>query len=228
VRIRRATIPVLGAAVAYAITGCAGSPPAGSTTASARSSTTAADAASPAPGGTTAPATSGRTTQAPWDRPEDQERLVKAARLELRPTETLTVHYHAHLNVIVDGKAVPVVAGLGINTSADGGQPQHGAAGIAPLHTHDSSGVLHIEAPKADRFTLGQAFTLWDVGLGKGRVGGYADGQDGRHVTVFVDRKPYAGDPRGLTLKEHLSIDVVITRGAAKPTMPKPYDWLIF
>jgi hypothetical protein len=230
VRTRHATMPVLAAAVASAITGCAGSSPASSPTASASSSFARAAAASSASpgGGAVVQAMSGRTTQAPWDRPNDQERLVKAAGLVLRPTETLEVHYHSHLNVVVEGKAVPIAADLGINAAADRSRPEHGAQGIAPLHTHDSSGVLHVEAPKADRFTLGQAFTLWDVALGKGRIGGYVDGQKRRHVSVFVDGKPYAGDPRQIALKDHLDIDIVVASGVAKPTAPKPYDWTTF
>lgn len=185
--------------------------------------------------GTTAPSPSasastsvpGRTTPAPWDRPADQDAQVRKAGLSLTPSETLAVHYHAHLDVLVDGSPVPVPAGLGINAGPNGALPPHGSPGIAPLHTHDTSGVLHVEAPKADRFTLGQAFTLWDVALGPGRIGGYADGDAaGHHVRVYVDGKQVGSDPAQITLTDHEEIAVVVTTGDATPSkVPTGYDW---
>jgi hypothetical protein len=151
--------------------------------------------------------------------------MVKRAGLTLTPQETLTVHYHAHLDVLVDGSPVPVPAGLGINAGPDGGLPEHGSPGIAPLHTHDTSGVLHIEASRDDTFTLGQVFTEWDVALSAGRVGGYTSGDPaGRQVGVYVDGKRYAGDPTRIVLKPHEEIAVVVSDGGTV-AVPKAYPF---
>src|SRR5215213_1575543 len=99
----------------------------------------------------------------PWKRPENQQARVEAAGLVLDDHESLDVHYHAHLDVFVNGAPVAVPPGLGINVGPNGTMPEHGARGIAPLHTHDTSGILHVEAPQATDFTLGQVFELWDV-----------------------------------------------------------------
>jgi hypothetical protein len=167
----------------------------------------------------------GRTTAAPWDRPENQDALVRAARLVLYPNEHVDVHYHAHRDVLLDGDPVPVPGGLGINVGPNGSMPEHGAAGIAALHTHDTSGVLHIESPRDDQFTLGQLFRLWDVRIGPGQVGSYKTGGD-TTVNVFVDGKKVAGHPAGIVLEEHQEIAVAISTGTSDPApVPSSYDF---
>ena len=187
------------------------------------------EGAAVAPTGTGTPsrtesATQMRTTAAPWNRPADQAAMVAKAGLTLTPEETLTVHYHAHVDVIVDGSPVEVPAGLGINTGPNGSLPEHGSRGIAPLHTHDSSGILHIEAAQNDTFTLGQVFTEWGVALSTGHVGAYATGDSGdRTVNVYANGKRYTGDPRRLVVKAHEEIAVIATSATHKVPIPRRY-----
>jgi hypothetical protein len=155
--------------------------------------------------------------QLPWDRPEDQQSQVEAAGLSLTAKEQLQVHYHSHLDVFVDGKPVTVPPGLGINIGPNGTPPAHGSAGIAALHTHDPSGVLHVEAPKDDVFTLGQVFVEWGVLLKSGQVGAY------QPVRVYVDGKRYDGDPARIVLKEHEEIAIVAGKGNVK--VPSHYNF---
>lgn len=173
-------------------------------------------------------ASPGRAVSAPWDRPTNQDALVRAARLVLFPGEHVDVHYHAHLDVLVDGEPVPVPAGLGINVGPNGTLPDHGAPGIAALHTHDTSGVLHIESPRSDTFTLGQVFRLWDVRLGRGTVGSYRDKEDDTRVAVYVDGKKTSGNPANLVLEDHQEVAVVVaTDGTAISAdgVPATYDF---
>lgn len=221
---RRPQLFITGAAVAAAIAlaGCSSashpSSPAssiGSSPASAASSTSSV-----------APIT-GRMTPAPWDRPVDQATQVTKAGLALSSTETLTVHYHVHLDVIVDGKPATVPAGLGINGFDAQLRPMKNVnPGIAPLHTHNTSGVLHIEAPAAATFTLGQAFTEWNVALAPGQVGGYTTGDAaGDQVSVFVNGEKVGGDPRSIVLKAHEEIAVIVSKGTEKVTVPSTYQF---
>jgi hypothetical protein len=161
---------------------------------------------------TAAASIGGRTTAPPWNRPSDQAGRVAAAGLSLSPSETLTVHYHAHVDVMVDGLPVTVPAGLGIAGS-----------GIAPLHTHEPDGVVHIEAPSQQTFTLGQLFTEWDVALGPGRLGGYRTGVSGWTVGVWVDGKPFTGDPSQIVLAQHEEIAVAAYRDGNAPAVPAEY-----
>jgi hypothetical protein len=144
----------------------------------------------------------------------------------LSPTETLDVHYHAHLDVVIDGTRVEVPAGLGINAGPNGELPEHGEKGIAPLHTHDTSGVIHIEAPRPMAFTLAQVFTLWGVPLQEGQVGDYHDGGNtDRQVGVYVNGHKYQGDPRRLILKAHDEIAVVAASDGTTLDIPSSYEF---
>jgi hypothetical protein len=190
------------------------------------SSSTHASEPSASAAPSTASADGLRTTTAPWDRPADQAAMVRKAGLTLTPQETLTVHYHAHLDVVVDGSPVTVPAGLGINVGPNGELPEHGSPGIAPLHTHDISGVLHIEAPKNDTFTLGQVFTEWGVALSENHVGGYATGDSAhRTVAVYVNGKRTSGDPTRIVLKPHEEIAVVADSPGHKVEIPSRYQF---
>jgi hypothetical protein len=93
---------------------------------------------------------------APWPR--------NAGRLEQRLTalgvpapgfEGTALHTHQHLDLFVDGKRVVVPAGIGIDPAG---------RFISPLHTHDTSGVIHVESPTVRPFTLGELFGVWASG----------------------------------------------------------------
>jgi hypothetical protein len=157
-----------------------------------------------------------RDTPLPWDRPGNQQAQVEAAGLVLADAESLTVHYHAHLDVRVDGTPVAVPAGLGINTGPGGSLPAHGEPGIAVLHTHDTTGTLHVEAPAAEHVALGQVFTEWGVVLAAGQVGGYRTGEDGQVVTVTVDGAAVHGDPAKVVLVDRQRIAVTVAHRADK------------
>jgi hypothetical protein len=161
----------------------------------------------------------GGTALPPWAAPADTANRVAAAGLTLLPSETLDRHDHAHLDIYVDGKSTPLPAYLGI---AGGAQ----STGFSSLHTHDASGVIHIESPKGDRFTLGQVFNEWNVLLSPTQIGGLKTGA-GKTLTVYLNGKVYTTDPTKLELKAHQEIAVVYGTAAenAKVTVPKSYKW---
>src|SRR6476646_8844013 len=103
------------------------------------------------------------TGNAPWPDPDRVPDRVKTAGLPHSATEFLTVHYHAHLDVFVNGTPQPVAASIGrVDQSF-----------FSPLHTHATSGLIHIEAERELRFTLEMLFTEWGVRLTDNCVGGY-------------------------------------------------------
>ncbi len=124
-------------------------------------------------------------------------------------------HIHSHLSVTVDGSTVAVPALLGIDESA---------GSISPLHTHDNSGIVHVESPVKASFTLGQVFTEWNVALATDRIGAYS-AADGHTVTVFVGGKAFAGDPASITLADHEDIDVVVTKTGVTASAPAAFTW---
>ena len=118
-------------------------------------------------------------------------------------------HYHAHLTILYKGTEAAVEANVGI--------PSDGSC-IYWLHTHDTTGVIHIEAP-ADRdkgFTLGQFFDLWHKPLSAGQVADLKPDPGGALV-AYVDGQRYSGNPRGIVLKAHEQIVLEITPPAVEP-----------
>jgi hypothetical protein len=101
-------------------------------------------------------------TRAPWPLPAYALSQIDYA--GLTPVlGNLTRHDHAHLDVIVDGRKVTVPAGVGQAEPVDGGPcPRNPtpvgdcasghvfAARVAnsPLHTHSTSGIIHVESDR--------------------------------------------------------------------------------
>ncbi len=139
---------------ALLVTACGGSTTATPPTSVSPTSTSLASSA---------PQPSLNTGDAPWPDPDHVPERVEAAGLPHSDTEFLTVHYHVHLDVFVDGKSEPVAASIG----------REDQDFFSPLHTHASSGLIHMEAAKDQRITLGMLFTEWGVRLTDDCVGGY-------------------------------------------------------
>ena len=174
-----------------------------------------------APGYSAPPEPTPRAGAAPWPLPADPLKLVRQAGLTPTTHEFLTFHVHAHLDVFVNGRHEPVPGGIGIDTAdpavhhgTTNGAPAYGGIKlcpqpcVSPLHTHDVTGVVHIEAPRQGRYTLGQFFQEWGVPLGTSCVGGYC--RPTASVKVFVDGKSYTGDPADIGLVDQQEIAVVI------------------
>ncbi len=61
------------------------------------------------------------------------------------------LHWHPHLEIIIDGKNIEIPGGLGLGSVHD------------PVHTHDNTGEIHLEfaKPIASKMVLGYFFKLW-------------------------------------------------------------------
>jgi hypothetical protein len=117
--------------------------------------------------------------------------------------EQLAYHIHAHLAIYINGTQKTVPYGIGIeqpwSTEADGSSEfvDSGAA-FYYLHTHDDTGVIHIESPNSTLYTLGQFFSEWNQPLSSSQIGSYKGA-----VTVFVNGAKYTGDPSTIKLQSH-------------------------
>ena len=159
-----------------------------------------------------------RTGPASWPAPADPIALTLKAGLKPEKHEFFAYHVHAHLDVLVNGQAIAVPAGIGIDITDPGvqhgvapdGTPTYGGIEecdrpcISPLHTHDDTGVLHTESQHAHPNRLGQFFTEWNVRLTRTCVGGYC-----KRVRFYVDGKRYLGDTRAITLTDLKEIAIV-------------------
>ncbi|MGW1706132.1 hypothetical protein ACWCP8_11420 [Streptomyces sp. NPDC002206] len=155
------------------------------------------------------------TVLPPWSAPANAQAGAKVAGLKVATMEGTANHFHTHLDVIVDGKPVEVPANLGIDAQDQA---------MSELHTHDASGVLHIEAPAKRRYVLGQLFNEWGVQLEPGRIGGLKAG-GGKELSAYVDGKKVAGDPAAIELTGHREITLVFGPVGAKVNVPSSYDF---
>lgn len=155
----------------------------------------------------------GRDTLPPWSAPTDAAAAMRAAGLPMLSREGTVEHIHAHLDVRINTQSVEVPAMIGIDRR-----------GISPVHTHDSSGVIHIESPVKRAFTLGEFFTEWDVGLSADSIGGLRAG-DGKTLRAFINGNPVTGNPAALPLNAH--DEIVLIYGTAQPgeSIPAHYDF---
>lgn len=135
--------------------------------------------------------------------------------------ERLAFHVHAHLQIYVDGQQRGVPEGIGVVPPLQVEQTTQGpfvvgGAGIYWLHTHDSSGVIHVESPVQRPFDLGELFDLWGQPLGPDQVGP-ARGP----VTALVDGAVVTGDPRDIPLSAH----AVVQLDVGTPVPFQPYTF---
>jgi hypothetical protein len=183
-----------------------------------RSGTPETGNAAPSPAATTSAPTAGatgRTTNPPWTAPTDVAADVAAAGLPMLGEEGSALHIHAHLDVYVNGAATQVPSDIGVD---DANQK------ISPLHTHDTTGVIHIESPdKNATFTLGQFFTEWQVALGPDHIGGLTTDAT-HHLTVYVNGTARTGDPAGIVLAGHDEIALVYGN-PPQTGIPNSYQW---
>jgi len=150
-----------------------------------------------------------------WGLPADPSAAAARAGLPMLGQEMLDVHYHAHLDVIVRGQQITVPAQIGIDVARQQ---------ISALHTHDASGVVHIESSRDVPFTLGQLFTEWGQTLTAHQVGPDV-AATGEQVRVYRNGTLVAGDPASLKFTAHDEIVVWLGPAGQQPQVPSSYTF---
>jgi hypothetical protein len=162
------------------------------------------------------PAAASGTATPPWSLPEDTSGRIRAAGLSTSAMTAGGAHFHPHLDIRVDGKAVPVAANIGVDAAT---------GTMSELHTHDASGIVHIEsAAKDDRYALGQLFAQWNVRLDRTHLGGLTQDST-RSLVAFVDGKRFNGDPARIELLPHRQIALLYGTPAQQQDPPSSYDF---
>ncbi len=125
--------------------------------------------------------------------------------------EYATLHVHSHLALYDHGKQIAIPQFIGFAPTPTGGC-------LYWLHTHDASGIIHIESPQlapngSNGFTLGMLFDIWGEPLGPDGVAGI-DGP----VTAYVNGAKWGGDLRQIPLGAHQQIVLEV----GTPIVPAP------
>jgi hypothetical protein len=152
-----------------------------------------------------------QTGGVPWGPDDGQSLRARLDRLGLPvlSAEQLQYHIHAHLDLFVHGVQIPIPPNVGIDY-------QDGY--LTVLHTHNASGIIHVESATKHRYQLGDFFGVWGVRLSSTCIGMYCARKDAK-VRTWVDGRPYAGNPAGIVIKEHERI--VLTVGV-RSDLPRP------
>jgi hypothetical protein len=158
-----------------------------------------------------------QTGRPPW--PPEESRLrerLAAIGLPALSSEGNVLHIHQHIDLYVDGRPAVVPALIGINQAQ---------GFLSPIHTHDTSGIIHVESHTKRSYTLGEFFDVWGVRFTRTCLGGLCNG-DGKAVRVYADGYPVTRNPRQLALVPHEEIVVTFGTAAQLPDpIPKSYSF---
>jgi len=126
--------------------------------------------------------------------------------------EQTAYHIHAHVSIWINGQQYPVPQGVGI--APDG-------SCFYWLHTHNTDGVIHIEAPGKTTPTFGNFLDIWDSHFSS--LGYPLQLADPSNWKVWVDGKPYTGNFRNIPLQAHELITLAYNSPNVKPDTT--YSW---
>ena len=126
--------------------------------------------------------------------------------------EQLAYHIHTHLSIYINGTLSPIPQNVGI--ASDG-------SCYYWLHTHDTTGVIHIESPTQKDYTLGNFFDEWSTNFSS--LGYPSQLALTAGWQIWVDGKPYTGDFHNIPLTAHKLITMAYNSPGVKPDTT--YAW---
>jgi hypothetical protein len=104
--------------------------------------------------------------------------------IQCNQMEQAVFHIHTHLDVHVEEQHQTAPSLIGIIPNSC----------LYWLHTHESTGIIHIEAPKYQIFTQGQFMDIWSKSLEKSEI------PSGIPKVVYVNGKEINQDYREIQL----------------------------
>ncbi|MPZ06838.1 MAG: hypothetical protein GEU26_10580 [Nitrososphaeraceae archaeon] len=119
----------------------------------------------------------------------------------------IIMHIHPQLSILVNGTSFSVPTQIGIDPSlwkdrsldkfGMQSMPEMNMSSMAPLHTHDDSGIVHVESTVNRNYTLGEFLNIWGLNL------------DGKTVKMTMNDKQMA-DFRNHILRDSEQITLEI------------------
>jgi hypothetical protein len=120
--------------------------------------------------------------------------------LQCAPSMSNNYHIHIFVGIYVNGQEIVMPEGIGvIEPSSNGQQPPaeivYATECFYYTHTHDSTGVVHVEDPNPNGtlitqplHTLGDVFTVWGITVNSMQFGEFAG-----PVVVYTSGQTYRG-----------------------------------
>ena len=114
-------------------------------------------------------------------------------------------HHHVQLSMFVNGTQIALPRGTGMKNPGTNKFVYH-ADCFYWLHTHDATGIIHVEPPDSRTFTLKQYFDIWGMPLSTNGFAGYTG-----PVSVYLNQVLQPGmDPTTIVFSPFLQITLVI------------------
>lgn len=81
------------------------------------------------------------------------------------PAERLAMHNHFILSMDIGGRNATIPKDIGVveELYKDHSLDKFGSGGLAPLHTHDTKGLVHVEAKQKHEFRFGDFMKIWGI-----------------------------------------------------------------
>ena len=130
--------------------------------------------------------------------------------------EHFKMHIHAHLDIIVNGTAYTIPSDVG----------RIPGQCIYWLHTHNDSGIVHIESPEIRNFTLGEFFDILGKTFNNSKIfDNIVSEGDNSTLNVYVNGKKVSvdGNFRNTTINAHDEISIIY--GTAPESIPSTYEF---
>jgi hypothetical protein len=123
------------------------------------------------------------------------------------------IHIHAHVTIYINGTRIPIPAYIGIASDR---------SCLYWLHTHDASGIIHVEAPSGSSFILGNFLDIWSQRF---QQLGYPNQlADPTGWQAYVGGQRFTGDLRDIPLERHTLITLAYNSPGVTPDTSYPWD----
>ena len=133
--------------------------------------------------------------------------------IQCNNVEQLVFHNHAHLDIFINSQPYTIPSQIGITDKC-----------FYWLHTHDESGVIHIESPVAKDYTLGQFFDIWNKKFSNTQIfDNIVNGKSTLNVYVNGNKVNPAVNYKEIKLNEHDEIAIVY--GTPPSNIPSAYNF---
>jgi hypothetical protein len=114
--------------------------------------------------------------------------LVSVAAAEAISLNTIRMHIHPQLSMLIRGASETLPAKIGIDRDLwrDHSVDRYGVNGLSPLLTRDTSGTIHVESNTVRDFTLHEFLAVWGEPIDYSQVVGNPV-QPGESACIYVN-----------------------------------------
>ena len=116
--------------------------------------------------------------------------------INLQEHRNLALHIHQEIEIEILGQKQTIPANIGVSNS-----------GMRVIHTHDSTGKIHIESPYQYQFYLRDFFTVWNKNFNSNCIFEYC--VDNKHELLFFVNNEINNEYENLPLNDEDMIKII-------------------